>query len=303
MRVLITGATGFCGRPLTRSLVSAGYAVRALVRHTPAFPLPSVDVVEGDLSHPLDWAPLLNGVDAVVHLAAITASDGVAEGLFDQINHRATAALASEAARAGVKHFIFISSVSAQSGPAADHVLTEADDPRPSNAYGRSKLTAEAAVAASGVPFTILRPVMLYGDVPRGNLVTLARLASLPIPLPLGAFRNRRSMLGIENFISAVHLVLNSAPSGETYLVADPHPISIPEIVVSFRRRLGRPPGIFTVPAAPVRWVAQLLFGGVALASGKGSEFIVDPGKLMAAGWAPHDTKALLAAVTPPESA
>ena len=127
------------------------------------------------------------GIDAVVHLAGIAhAGPGVAEERYDRVNHRATAALAVAAHDAGVSRFVFVSSIRAQTGPAAERVVSERDTPRPTDAYGRSKLAAERAVAASGVPFTILRPVLVYGPGVKGNLRALMRLAALPIPLPFG---------------------------------------------------------------------------------------------------------------------
>ncbi|HEX4555798.1 MAG TPA: NAD-dependent epimerase/dehydratase family protein [Xanthobacteraceae bacterium] len=296
-RVLVTGATGFVGRPLVAHLAATGYGVRAVVRRSPSPPLTaSVEVTQGDLGEPIAWEPQLRAVDAVVHLAGIAhASRGIAQARYDQINHQATAALARAAARAGVKHFVFVSSVRAQSGPAADHVLTERDAPRPSDPYGRSKLAAEAAVAASGVPFTILRPVLIYGPSLKGNLATLARLASWPLPLPFGAFANRRSLLGIDNLVSAIMFVLqNPATRGEIFLVADRTPISLAEIVTAFCHGVGRRPHLFSMPPRPMETIVRLA-GGAALWERIGGELVVDPAKLMAAGWSPAtDTKAAL---------
>ena len=92
------------------------------------------------------------------------------------INRRATEELVSAAERAGVERFVFVSSIRAQSGPAADHVLTEADEARPTDPYGVSKLAAEMAVRASSLRYTILRPVLVYGAGVKGNLAALARL-------------------------------------------------------------------------------------------------------------------------------
>jgi nucleoside-diphosphate-sugar epimerase len=297
-RVLLTGATGFVGRPLVAHLAATGYGVRAVVRRSPSPPLPAdIEVtLQGDLDEPTDWELQLRAVDAVVHLAGIAhAGRGIAPERYDRINHQATAALAHAAARAGVKHFVFVSSVRAQSGPAADHVLTERDDPQPSDPYGCSKLAAEAAVAASGVPFTILRPVLIYGPHLKGNLAALARLASWPIPLPFGAFANRRSLLGIDNFVSAITFVLqNPATRGGIFLVADREPMSLAEIVTSFRHGLGRQPRLFSVPSRPVEAITRLV-GGAALWERVGGELVVDPAKLITAGWSPEtETRAAL---------
>ncbi len=289
-RVMVTGATGFCGRPLVARLAAARYEVRAVVRRAPAASLPAgvEAVLQQDLASPVAWEPLLAGVDAIVHLAGMAhAGRGIAEERYDLVNRRATAELAQAAQQAGVRHFVFVSSVRAQSGPAADHALTERDAPQPSGAYGRSKLAAETAVAACGVPFTVVRPVLVYGSGLKGNLATLARLAALPVPLPFGGFTNRRSLLSIANLIDALMFVLRTpATRGETYLVADPQPIALADIVAAFRRGRGRPPGLFSLPPRLVEALARLV-GGAELWDRVGGELVVDPAKLMAVGWTP----------------
>src|SRR5215813_12976944 len=160
LTVLVTGSDGFIGRHLVPYLAEQGHSVIAASRSvltegpniTPAR-LP-------DLSRPFDWKPLLRGCDAVVHLAGI-AHTFADDDLYDRVNHRATAALTSEAVRSGV-HLVFISSIAAQSGSFSKQELTESDTPRPINAYGRSKLAAEQAIRLSGASYTILRPVVIY---------------------------------------------------------------------------------------------------------------------------------------------
>ncbi len=211
---------------MVAALAAEGEEVHAAVRHAPEPPFPSgVTVVHhGDLAEPVDWTPLLAGIDSVVHLAGIAhAGPGIAEERYDLVNHRATAALAAAAHAAGVSRLVFVSSISAQTGPAADHVVSEADEPRPTDPYGRSKLAAERAVARSGVPFTILRPVLVYGPGVKGNLRALMRLAALPVPLPFAALTARRSLVSLANLAAAITFVLrHDACAGETYVVADP---------------------------------------------------------------------------------
>ena len=288
-RVLVTGATGFCGRPLVTKLLDAGYSVRAAVRGTPSPPFArAIEIVQADLAASVDWAPLLAGVDAVVHLAGIAhARARIPDARYDAINHQATLALAQAAHTAGVRHVVFLSSVRAQCGSAADRVLTERTEPVPTDAYGRSKLAAEAALAASGVPFTILRPVLIYGPGLKGNLAALARLAALPLPLPLGGLTNRRSLLGIDNLVGAILFVLQTpATRGETYLVADPQPVAFADIVTAFRTARGRPPALFNFPPRLIELAARVS-GGPDLWDRLGGELVVYPGKLIAAGWAP----------------
>lgn len=143
--------------------------------------------------------------------------------LYDRVNRLTVEQAAIAAARAGVSRFVFVSSIRAQCGPSADHALTERDPPAPTDDYGRSKLAAEDAVRASGTAFTILRPVLLYGRGVKGNFATLLRAAGSPWPLPVRQFNNRRSLLGIDNFVSALSFVLSAAATvGGTYVVADP---------------------------------------------------------------------------------
>ena len=240
---------------------------------------------------------MLAGVDAVVHLAGIAhVGPRIGADAYDRVNHRATAELAVACVCANVPRFIFISSVRAQSGPAATRILSESDAPQPTEAYGRSKLEAEAAVRACPLAWTILRPVVVYGPGVKGNLASLMRLARLPLPLPFAAFTSKRSLIGLDNLIGAIRFgSAQPATAGETYLVAEPEPVSLAEIVAALRAGMGRRPGLFPVPQT---W----LQAGLRLA-GRGDlwerlagALVVDPGKLIAAGWRPDgDTKAGLA--------
>jgi UDP-glucose 4-epimerase len=301
-RILVTGASGFIGRAAISAFAQRGNVLRAAVRRPPQPPFPDgVEVIQHpDLAQPIDWRPLLDGVDQVIHLAGIAhVGRGVAPALYDRVNRLATAQLAAAAAAAGVRHFVFVSSIRAQSGPAADHALTERDPAAPADAYGRSKLAAEAAVRAAGVPFTILRPVLLYGLGVKGNFALLARAAASPLPLPVKDFDNRRSLLGIDNFISALVFVLTTpATIGETYVVADPGmPPPLSAVIAALRQAKGRRPLIWPLPMHYVE-VPLRMMGRADLWSRLGGNLQVDAGKLMAAGWQPpHDTLTSLAAM------
>ena len=136
---------------------------------------------------------------------------------------------------------MFISSIAAQSGSYADHDLTEDDFPTPNNAYGRSKFAAEQAIRAAGISFTILRPVVIYGEGEKGNFATVHRLSRLPIPLPFGAMSAQRSVLSIQNFNSAVATALsNPRARGETFIVSDPAPVTVADLIARHRASLGR---------------------------------------------------------------
>jgi UDP-glucose 4-epimerase len=288
-RTLVTGASGFIGRALVDDLAAAGHPVRAAMRQ-PADVFPrSVEVVAvSDLTRPVEWRALLKDVDTVVHLAGIAHADSaIAEEAYDRVNRLATAELAAAAGAVGIRRLLFVSSVRAQSGPTADHVLTEADLPRPTDAYGRSKLAAEDAIRASNVAFTILRPVLIYGPGVKGNLQRLLRLARTPWPLPFGALGGHRSVLARQNLIAAIHLALQSpAMAGETYLVADPTPLTLGEMVAAMRAGEGRRPGLLPVPAALVAATLKAL-GRQADWERLGGDLVADPRKILAAGWRP----------------
>src|ERR1017187_3588861 len=242
-RILVTGASGFVGRPLVAALLRAGYAVRAVTRRQLSFS-DSVEVaIVPDLKNPIDWNPVLRGVDIVIHLAG-SAHSKIAENAyseFDQINWIATQRLADAAKEVGIERFVYISSVRAQVGASAVQVVREQDEPSPANQYGRSKLAAEQAIRAAGVPFTILRPVVVYGPHPKGNMQTVVQLARSPFALPVTSFTSRRSVLGVENLISAIIFVLNNPVTiRETYLIADAKPMTIGEIMTILRKIQGR---------------------------------------------------------------
>lgn len=301
MRVLVTGASGFIGAPLTAALAEAGYQVRAAVRDRRRRLLPAgIEIaLLPDLAGMVDWAPLVAGMDAVVHLAGIAhVGPEIPDAIYDRVNHLASAALADAAAKAGVPKFVFMSSTRAQAGAASDPPLSESATPHPTDAYGRSKLSAEAAVRASGLRYTILRPALVYGPHPKGNLASLIRLAALPVPLPFGAFANRRSLLAIDNLIAAVRFALEDPrASNETFLVADPDAITVTELVALLRSGAGRKPLLLPVPPALLSALLGLI-GKRDMAERLAGPQIAEPTKLLAAGWRPvTDTRTAIAAM------
>jgi nucleoside-diphosphate-sugar epimerase len=299
-RILVTGASGFIGRALVPALAAAGHHVRAAARNRPVGFAPPVETaIHGDLGANVDWRPLVAGMDFVVHLAGLAhTGPGVAEAHYDRVNHRATADLAAAVRSAGIGRLVLVSSIRAQSGPAADRVLTEADAPRPTDAYGGSKLAAEVALSQSGVAFTVLRPVLVYGAGAKGNLRMLTRLAALAIPLPFGAFTGRRSVVSVQNLIAAIaHVLQHVASGGETYVVADPQPLSLADMVAALRHGMDKPPGLIAVPPRVIR-LGLAMLGRSRNWDRLNGRLIVDPAKLIATGWQPNpDTKGALAAM------
>jgi len=249
-RVLVTGTGGFVGRALVPALERASWAVRPVGRR---------DV--GDIGPATEWRPLLEGVDAVVHLAARVhvmrddAADPAAA--FDRVNHLATARLAAQAAKAGVRRFVYLSSVKVH-GDASDHPLSASDSPRPNDPYGRSKLAAEQALAAHAgrMAIVVLRPPLVYGPGVKGNFLGLMRALDRGWRLPFAAVDNRRSVIGVGNLADAIRASLDTAPG--TYLPRDGEDVSTAALIRRMAAALGRPARLFPVPIAVLRGLAAV---------------------------------------------
>lgn len=287
-RILVTGASGFVGSALVPALAASGYRVRAAARKPVIQPSEMIECVSlPDIARPIDWSPLLADIDVVVHLAGIAhrkAGDSVD---YDQANRGAVADLAAACVKHNVKRLIFMSSIGAQAGSAADDELTEESIARPVTAYDRAKLAAEEAVAASGARYVNLRPVIVYGKNPKANIAILMRLAALRMPLPFGAFRNRRSLLALDNLISAVKFCIESpAVLNETFIVSDPEPMTLAEMFAVLRSAKGHRPNLFPVP--PVLFASLLGAIGRSLMWDRiGRELVASSQKLQSKGWVP----------------
>jgi nucleoside-diphosphate-sugar epimerase len=284
--ILVTGSDGFIGRHLVPYLAARGYRVIAASRSVTAFEDPDIVFARlPDLSKPFDWQPLLQDCNAVVHLAGI-AHTFAEEDQHDRINHQATERLAQAAHRCGT-HLVFVSSIAAQCSSFSEHELTEDDPPRPTNSYGRSKLAAELAIRAAVTSFTILRPVVMYGDGEKGNFAFVHKISRLPVLLPFGGLTAKRSVLSIQNFCSAVELVLtDSRARGEILIVSDPTPVAVSQLIARYRATLGRPPSLL---ALPEKWIELFLkaLGSNAVWQRIGRPLVARPTKLLALGWKP----------------
>lgn len=226
-----------------------------------------------DVGPETDWSTALLGVEAVVHLAARVhvMHESAMEGLSEhrRVNAGGTVTLALAAARAGVQRFVYLSTIKVNGERTLDKPFTEADAPAPADAYGQSKLEAEQALARvsleTGLPATVFRPPLIYGPGVKGNFRRLISLVQRRIPLPLASICNARSMLGVDNMVSAIETVLNRAqPVSGTFLISDGQDLSTPGLVRGISAAMGRHPLVFPFPA-------YLLLAAATLA-GKGAE-------------------------------
>lgn len=285
--ILLTGATGFLGAALAEQLLQAGFRVRTPVRHRQGLPTGVEPVAFEGLEKPVQWTPLLSGVDAIIHAAAIAhIGPSVPEDLYRRVNTEATLDLA-RAAEGRVGRMIFISSIRAQSGAIARTLLDESLTPQPTDAYGRSKLAAEEGLAKLNLMSASLRPPVIYGAGVKANMAALLRLARTRFPLPLGGLTAPRSIVSTENIASAViHMLNKPVPLTGPYIVADPRPTSIAAMLRAMRSAMGRSPLVFPFPESLIG-AALTLVGARSKWQTLAGPLAVNPQKLLSSGWQP----------------
>lgn len=292
MRVLVTGAAGFVGRPLGEELESHGHEVVQAVQRPSGL---SNEAVIGDLRYAPALAAALANCDAVVHLAARvhvmhdTADDPLA--IFRATNTDATLNLARQAAQAGVKRFVFISTIKVN-GEGRREPYRETDVPVPEDAYAISKWEAEQGlqriVQETGLEVVVLRPPLVYGPGVKANFRRLIDTVARGWPLPLGAIHNRRSLLYLGNFVDAIRVcVEHQAAAGQIFLIDDGRPVSTPELIRAMAHAMGRPARLLAVPPGVLEFAGALLGKRAALQRLTGSLWMDSSPIRTRLGWTP----------------
>lgn len=295
-RVLVTGATGFVGAALVPVLRRRGWRVRAAVRE-PGRTGADEETLVGSLGEPFDWSSALRGVDCVAHLAARvhvmrdTAADPLAE--FRRTNVAGTLALARAAAEAGVRRFVFVSSVKVNGEGTREGVSFGADDPpAPVDPYGVSKREAEDGLFEigrnTGIEVVVIRPPLVYGPGVKANFEAMMRWLARGLPLPLGAIRNRRTLVGLDNLVDLIATCLeHPAAAGEIFLAGDDEDLSTTDLLRRLAAALGVRARLLPVPASMLETGAALL-GKRAVAQRLCGSLQVDIGKARRLlGWMP----------------
>jgi nucleoside-diphosphate-sugar epimerase len=295
--VLVTGADGFVGRHMVSALIRAGWHVRCAQRSV-GLTSSSVEILPGlELGPSTNWQAALNGVQAVVHLAARAhRSENTQQrekDLYFSINVEGTMQLARSAITAEVQKFIFLSSI-AVNGSTTDGrgAFSEHDCMAPNTVYGKTKAAAEhrlSDLAADGkMSITAIRAPMIYGAGAVGNFERLRSAVRSGVPLPFGLIKNRRAFLGIDNLTSFVQHRLETSNSSqfEVFLLADSEQVSTPEFIRLLARASTRPARLLPVPL-PLLRVPMNYFG---LNDALLGSLEMDVTKALATGWHPPFT-------------
>jgi nucleoside-diphosphate-sugar epimerase len=254
--------------------VAAGRDVRAAFRQPPLLPNTTgvESVLVSDLDATTDWRAALNDIDTVVHLAARVhvmqdkATDPLGE--FRRVNVMGTLRLAKQAVDAGVRRFVFISSIKVNGEATQKGRPFMADDtPAPTDAYGISKLEAEQGLmtlaASTGLEVVIIRPVLIYGPGVGANFRKMMLWLDRGLPLPLGGLDNRRSLVGIDNLVSLILVCLeHPRAANQIFLASDDQDLSTTALIRRTALALGRPARLVPVPGAALTFLAGLLGKG-----------------------------------------
>lgn len=269
MKLCVTGASGFVGRALCKQALCAGLLVRAAVRSN-VFSMPGAEVVwVGDICDVSDWGEALDGCDVVVHLAARAhvkndkSSNPLQE--FRNANVDATLNLARQAAAAGIKRFVFISSIGVNGTITEFNPFGVDDEANPHSFYAVSKLEAEVALRTlaneTSMDVVIIRPPLVYGANAPGNFGALMRWVGRGFPLPLGGVTsNRRSFVALDNLVDLILTCVNHPDAGnQTFLVSDGNDMSTAEFLQRIERAIQRPVRLFYVPVSLLKFLALIL--------------------------------------------
>jgi nucleoside-diphosphate-sugar epimerase len=270
MRVLVSGSTGFVGKALILAILFRGHHPDEAVRRAKEKTNDRVStfVVE-NIDGRTNWSKALESAEAVIHLAARvhvmreSADDPLAE--FRRVNTEGTLNLARQAAEAGVRRFIFLSTIGVN-GNSTLHgkVFAPTQPPSPHDPYSMSKYEAEIGLPfiarSTGMEVVIIRPAMVYGANAPGNFGKLTRLVAKSLPLPLGSINNLRSFVGIDNLVDFIVKCLeHPAAANETFLVSDGEDLSTPDLIRRMARAMNRPARLFSVPPGLLEITAALL--------------------------------------------
>jgi nucleoside-diphosphate-sugar epimerase len=269
MRVLLTGATGFVGKVLASSLTKKHGVILTCAVRKPGSQVPGREVVAGDLDEKTDWSSALVDQDVVVHSAARAhvmrgeVTDPLSE--YRRVNVHGTLRLARQAAEAGVKRFVFVSSIKVNGEQTRlNKPFSPEDVPAPEDICGRAKLEAEQGLcelaSETGMEIVIIRSPLAYGPSAKGNFASMIKLVGKGLPLPLGAVHNKRSLVALDNLVDLIITCIDHpGAANETFLVSDGEDLSTTQLLQGVAEAMGKPSRLVPVPAGLLQLGATLL--------------------------------------------
>jgi nucleoside-diphosphate-sugar epimerase len=269
-RLLVTGASGFVGRAVCERALELGLTVRGSHRSFKSQPLVPTGVEKiqiASVDGNTDWSSALVGVDVVIHLAGrvhvteIAGKDSLA--IYREINTAGTERLARMAVTAGIRRFVYVSSIKVNGEQSSNGSFTAADAPRPEDAYAISKWESEQILyrvgTESGLEVVVLRPPLVYGRGVGANFSRLLHLVQRCVPLPFASVSNRRSLIYVKNLADAIITsAAHPRATGQTFLVSDGQDISTPELIRSIAGAMGVPSRMFPCPLSLLKATASI---------------------------------------------
>ncbi|MES2503225.1 MAG: SDR family oxidoreductase [Pseudomonadota bacterium] len=288
LNIAITGASGLVGKSLCHELVLRKFNVSAFTRG-------SHNLLENvqyhmivDIENGINWDAMLDKVDVIVHLAARvhvmqdTAKNPLQD--FLAVNLHGTVNLAQAAAKAGVKRFVFVSSIKVNGEFTENQPFSESDIPQPQDAYAISKWEAEKALRKiekeTGMQVVIVRPPLVYGAGVKANFASLLKVVNKKWPLPLASVQAKRSLIYVGNLVDAVIVcALNPKAAGQTYLVSDGEAVSMPQLIKKMALSLNKPSYILPFPVSTMRLLAKAI-GKLASVDRLTQSLVIDSSKI-----------------------
>jgi UDP-N-acetyl-alpha-D-quinovosamine dehydrogenase len=297
--LLVTGASGFVGRSVCERALELGLKVRGSHRSLKSQPLVPAGVEKiqiASVDGSTDWSSALVGVDVVIHLAGrvhVTEGQGRDSlAIYRAINTAGTERLARMAVAAGVRRFVYVSSIKVNGEQSSSGSFTAADTPRPEDAYAISKWESEQALyrvgTESGLEIVVLRPPLVYGRGVGANFRRLLHLVQRCVPLPFASISNRRSLIYVKNLADAIITgATHPRATGQTFLVSDGQDISTPELIRSIADAMGVPSRMFPCPLSLLKATASIAGKSAELRRLLGSLAIDSTSFRSQTGWVP----------------